>query len=102
MDMCHPCFALIPGHTLKIESQTRGPENAAELWNVIPTPDCGNTCKEEGRCVCAFSECVCVHLPVHEWPLEHSGDIAALSQQCIPGENCPCLPCLMLHTVNSH
>lgn len=69
--MCRPRLALTFGRTLKIESGTPGPGNGTALRKAIPAPGCGITCRETGRCVCAFIElvrarirsCVCMSGP---------------------------------------
>lgn len=73
MDMCRPRLALIPGHTLKIESENSG--NGMALRNVTPAPECRITCKEEKVAVFvhSLSVCACIHFSVCVWP---SGDMA--------------------------
>lgn len=107
MDMCRPRRALTLGHTLESESETQGLGNGTTLNDVIPAHDCGVTCEEKGCAVCAFIKrvctCVYVHAPVGvRVASETQWKVAALSQRPIPGEHWVCLPCLMLHTVNSH
>ncbi len=110
MDMCRPRLALILGHTLKIESEKHGPGmgrcSSTWLWNYLLGGKLlclciYRVCVRAWMCVCVCV-CVCVSgLYAVSWE-KHSGEIAALSQQPIPGERDVCLPCLMLHTANSH
>lgn len=57
--MRRPRLALVLGRTLKIENETLGLgwDGAPD---VIPEPDCGITCSEEGCGVCTFIEPVCI------------------------------------------